>query len=178
MPKKAAVASPGPAAKTNKKNRAAENKNAKPNATTRTDAKTKTVAPGSQDDAFPIVGIGASAGGFEAVTQLLKNLPPDIGMAFVVVQHLHPAGHSELANLLVRSSALPVEQIRDKTRVEPGHVYVIPPNFDVLLDDRRLRLRKRPSTERVHMPIDHFFQSLAEQERERAIAIVLSGTGS
>ena len=127
---------------------------------------------------FPIVGIGASAGGFESISNLLKNLRPDTGLAFVVIQHLGPDSRSTLANLLAKMTLMPVLEIRDRIPVEPNRVYVLTPNYDVLLEDRMLRLVRRPSSERVHMPIDHFFQSLAEQEKDRAIGVVLSGSGT
>ena len=129
-------------------------------------------------NSFPVVGIGASAGGFESISTLLKNLRPDTGLAFVIIQHLGPESHSTLANLLAKTTSMPVLEIRDGMPVEPNHVYVLTPNFDVILENRMLHLVRRPSSERVHMPIDHFFQSLAEQEKERAIGVVLSGTGS
>ena len=129
-------------------------------------------------DSFPIVGIGASAGGFESISNLLKNLRPDTGLAFVVIQHLGPDSRSTLANLLAKMTLMPVLEIRDRIPVEPNRVYVLTPNYDVLLEDRMLRLVRRPSSERVHMPIDHFFQSLAEQEKDRAIGVVLSGSGT
>jgi two-component system CheB/CheR fusion protein len=131
-----------------------------------------------ESDSFPVVGIGASAGGFESISNLLKNLRPDTGLALVIIQHLGPASQSALANLLVKTTRMPVLEIRDGIPVEPNHVYVLTPNYDVLLANRRLRLVRRPSSERVQMPIDHFFQSLAEQEKERAIGVVLSGTGT
>ena len=129
-------------------------------------------------NSFPVVGIGASAGGFESISTFLKNLRPDTGLAFVIIQHLGPESHSTLANLLVKTTSMPVLNIHDAMPVERNHVYVLTPNFDVVLENRMLRLVRRPSSERVHMPIDHFFQSLAEQEKERAIGVVLSGTGS
>jgi two-component system, chemotaxis family, CheB/CheR fusion protein len=129
-------------------------------------------------DSFPVVGIGASAGGLESISNLLKNLQPDTGLAFVIIQHLGPASHSALANLLVKTTPMSVLEIRDRMRVQPNHVYVLTPNYDVLLENRRLRLVRRPSSERVHMPIDHFFQSLAEQEKGGAIGVVLSGSGT
>ena len=129
-------------------------------------------------DSFPMVGIGASAGGFESISNLLKNLRPDTGLAFVVIQHLGPDSRSTLANLLAKMTLMPVLEIRDRIPVEPNRVYVLTPNYDVLLEDRMLRLVRRPSSERVHMPIDHFFQSLAEQEKDRAIGVVLSGSGT
>jgi two-component system, chemotaxis family, CheB/CheR fusion protein len=129
-------------------------------------------------NSFPVVGIGASAGGFESISTLLKNLRPDTGLAFVIIQHLGPESHSTLANLLLKTTSMPVLDIRDGMPIDPNHVYVLTPNFDVVVENRKLRLVRRPSSERVHMPIDHFFQSLAEQEKERAIGVVLSGTGS
>ena len=129
-------------------------------------------------DSFPIVGIGASAGGLESISTLLKNLPADTGLAFVIIQHLGPASQSALASLLVKTTSMPVLELADGMPVAPNHVYVLTPNFDVILENRKLRLVRRPSSERVHMPIDHFFQSLAEQEKERAIGVVLSGTGT
>jgi chemotaxis response regulator CheB len=129
-------------------------------------------------DSFPIVGIGASAGGFESISNLLKNLQPDTGLAFVIIQHLGPASHSALANLLVKTTPMPVLEIRDRISIEPNHVYVLTPNYDVILEDRMLRLVRRPVAERLHMPIDHFFQSLAAQEKERAVGVVLSGSGT
>jgi two-component system, chemotaxis family, CheB/CheR fusion protein len=129
-------------------------------------------------DSFPVVGIGASAGGFESISTLLKTLRPDTGLAFVIIQHLGADSHSALAHLLVKTTSMPVLEIRDRMAVESNHVYVLTPNYDVLLENRMLRLVRRPSSERVHMPIDHFFQSLAGQEKERAIGVVLSGTGT
>lgn len=127
---------------------------------------------------FPIVGIGASAGGFESVSVLLKSLRTDTGMSFVVIQHLGPNSQSQLARLLVRTTSMPVVEIQDYAPVEPNRVYVLPPNYDVVLEKRRLRLLRRPASERLHMPIDHFFESLAQEEKDRAVGVVLSGTGT
>src|SRR5678815_6083293 len=84
--------------------------------------------PFADGAACPIVGIGASAGGLEAFTELLKNLPMDTGMGFVLVQHLDPQHKSELAHLLARATTMPVEEITQKLVVQPNHVYIIPPN--------------------------------------------------
>ena len=89
-----------------------------------------TVAPGS--DGFPIVGVGASAGGLEAFTQLLKQLPADTGMAFVLIQHLDPTHTSFLREALAKATQMTVSQAEDGTRVEPNHVYVIPPDADIV----------------------------------------------
>ena len=127
---------------------------------------------------FAIVGIGASAGGLESISVLLRNLRTDTGMAFVIVQHLGPHLQSSLPILLEKTTAMPVVEVRDHLPVEPNHVYVLTPNYDVILEKRRLRLLRRPKSERLHLPIDHFLQSLATEEQDRAIGVVLSGTGS
>ena len=125
-----------------------------------------------------VVGIGASAGGLEAFTQLLAHLPPDTGMAYVLVQHLAPAHESLLAELLGRQATIPVTQVSDGMRVAPDHVYVIPPNTSMILADGRLRLTPREQSRHPPMPVDEFFRSLAEANGHRAIGAVLSGTGA
>ncbi len=125
-----------------------------------------------------IVGIGASAGGLEAFTQILGALPEDTGMAFVMVQHLEPGHDSILTKLLTKTTDIPVQEIRDRVRVEPNHVYVIPANADLSLRDGRLHIVGRKATAGHHLPIDHFFESLAETQGFRAIGVILSGTGS
>ena len=109
---------------------------------------------GSASEPFPVVGIGASAGGLEAFTKLLKHLPNDTGMAFVLVQHLDPTHQSALTEILSRATAMPVTEVRDGMRVEPNHVYVIPPNSNMAILHHRLSLmprrglRSRPSPTR------------------------------
>jgi two-component system CheB/CheR fusion protein len=127
---------------------------------------------------FSIVGVGASAGGLEAVSQLLEHLPCDGAMALVVVQHLAPAHESILAELLDHKSPLPVSEVTDGTPVEADHAYVIPPGFDMRLEGNLLRLTPRDQTQRPPMPIDGFFRSLAEVLGRRAIGVVLSGAAS
>ncbi|MDE2349007.1 MAG: PAS domain-containing protein [Gammaproteobacteria bacterium] len=127
---------------------------------------------------FCVVGIGASAGGFEATATLLAALPADCGLAIVVVQHLDPTHHSQATELLARRTALVVETARDGTSVEVNHVYTIPSDRDAHLEGGRLRLLRQPGKPQVHLPIDRFFRSLGEELRERAIGVVLSGTGS
>src|SRR5437870_2422377 len=95
-------------------------------------------APASESNGLPTVGIGASAGGLEALTSLLKALPPDTGLAFVVVQHLDPKHESLLTTLLARATRMPVREISDGMRVEPNHVYVIPANASLVLSRRVL----------------------------------------
>src|SRR6266849_3376652 len=125
---------------------------------------------------FPIVGVGASAGGLEAFTQLLKALGSETEMAYVLVQHLDPRHESALTELLAKATEMPVRQVTDATPVEPNHVYVIPPNVDMTISQGILRLTAR--TETHHMPIDRFLRSLAEDQRSNAIGIILSGTAS
>ncbi len=127
---------------------------------------------------FPVVGIGASAGGFEALMMLLKHMPVESGMAFVVVLHLDPRHKSKLTELVSRATTMTVREIKDDMLVEPNNIYVLPANLDVILSNKRLKLVRRPESERLHMPIDHFFQSLAVEQGSRAIGVVLSGTGS
>jgi two-component system CheB/CheR fusion protein len=132
----------------------------------------------SSRKSFPIVGIGASAGGLEALTQLLRFLPADTGMAFVLVQHLDPTHESALTALLSRQTAMEVREAKNNLRLEPNHVYVIPPNKLMLLRKRRLKLSPRADGHIDRMPVDYFFRSLAEEEDGKTIGIVLSGNGS
>ena len=127
---------------------------------------------------FPIVGIGASAGGLEAFTQLLRALPPDTGMAFVFVQHLDPTHETVLTNLLSKATKMPTSQVEDGTLVRPDHVYVIPPNHSLTISGGILRLGSRDKTHGRHLPIDTFLASLADDQGARAIGVILSGTGS
>ncbi len=131
-----------------------------------------------QANAFPIVGIGASAGGFEAFAEMLNVLPVDTGMAFVLIQHLDPTHESMLAHLLARKSKLPVSQVTDGMVVEPNHVYVIPPNAQMGIRNGTLELEKRAPAGERNMPIDHFFQSLAAYRKDGAIGVILSGTAT
>ncbi|HEY1817268.1 MAG TPA: chemotaxis protein CheB [Kofleriaceae bacterium] len=134
--------------------------------------------PTRDGNAFPIVGIGASAGGLEAIEAFLKAVPEHSGLAFVVVQHLDPTQKGMLVELLQRSTAMPVLQAKNEQRVEPEHVYVIPPNKDISLARGALRLQALTRRRGLNLPIDFFFRSLAEDQRERAIGVVLSGMGS
>ncbi len=128
--------------------------------------------------AFPVVGIGASAGGLEALEQFLKKVPRQSGMAYVVVQHLDPTHKGMLVELLGRVSAIPVLQARDRMPVEPDHVYVIPPNRDLSLLHGELHLVPQASPRGLNLPIDFFFRSLAEDQQEASIGVILSGMGS
>lgn len=127
---------------------------------------------------FPVVGIGASAGGLEAFTRLLKHLPVDTGMTFVLVQHLDPVRESVLTKLLSKATTMPVREVTNNTRVQPNQVYIIPPNTSLTIAKGILKLQPRKKTDGVHRPIDHFFHSLAEDQHERAISVILSGAAS
>lgn len=125
-----------------------------------------------------VVGVGASAGGLEAFTQLLQHLQPDTGLGFVLVQHLDPHHDSALPQILARATSMPVREAADNLRVEPNHVYVIP--HDAHLSIARGVLKIRPRTGNRHLPraIDSFFEALALDQGERAIGVILSGTAS
>ena len=127
---------------------------------------------------FPIVAIGASAGGLEAFTVLLHALPTDTGMAFVVIQHLSPTHESMLPEILTRATSMPVAQVLDDTPVQPDHVYVIPPGKNLVFADGELRLSPRTEIRGVQRPIDHFMRALAEEHGHKAIGVVLSGTAN
>jgi two-component system CheB/CheR fusion protein len=125
-----------------------------------------------------IVGIGASAGGLDAMSHLLRHLPPNTGMAYVLVQHLDPGHDSHLVQLLRKVARMPVLEASDNLPVQADHVYVIPPNARLSLHQGMLRVEPRAEERGHHTPIDFFFHSLAEDQGNRAIGVVLSGTGS
>ncbi len=127
---------------------------------------------------FPIVGIGASAGGFEAFRELMQALPNDTGMAFVLVQHLDPGHESMLTRLLSKATPMPVSEVQDGMEVEPNHVYVIPPNTTMTIREGVLHLMARAKPTTRHMPVDSFLRSLAEDQGSSAIGVILSGTAS
>jgi two-component system CheB/CheR fusion protein len=131
-----------------------------------------------QNKSFPIAGIGASAGGLEAFRQLLEHLPTDTGMAFVLVQHLDPKHESILTELLSRSTRMRVSEVREGMAVEPNHIYVIPSNSNMAIVDGVLRLSPREEGRARRRPIDYFLRTLAEDQGNRAIGIILSGTAS
>jgi two-component system CheB/CheR fusion protein len=127
---------------------------------------------------FPIVGIGASAGGLDAFEHFFTNMPSDTGMAFVLVQHLDPSHKSILSDLIRRYTAMKVVEVQDAMEVEPNTVYVIPPNRYLGILNGKLLLIKPVPLPAIRTPIDFFFRSLAKDRREKAICIVLSGTGT
>ena len=132
----------------------------------------------SQNKQFPVVGIGASAGGLEAFRQLLEHLPIDTGMAFILVQHFDPAHESILTELLSRATKMPVSEVMEGMAVEPDHVYVIPRNANMAIKQGILRLAPREETRGQNRPIDYFLRSLAEEQSNRAIGVILSGAVS
>jgi two-component system CheB/CheR fusion protein len=132
----------------------------------------------SEMTGFPIVGIGASAGGLEAIQKFFTNMPSDSGMAFVVVQHLDPTHESMLSELVSKHTQMEVSQVRDGQDVEKDKVYIIPPNYDMALMHGKLHLMRPNAPRGMRLPIDYFFRSLAQDQRERSICIVLSGTGT
>ncbi len=134
--------------------------------------------PGIDRLPFPVVGIGASAGGLEACTALLKELPADTVVAVVVVQHLDPHRKSLLRELLSRVTKMPVTEVEEGIALEPRHVYVIPPDRDVTVRQGVLHLSSRQQSGGKHLPIDRLLASLGEDQKSGAIGIILSGTGA
>ena len=137
-------------------------------------------APPSQQESllFPIVGIGASAGGLEALEQFLRHVPENSGIAFVIVQHLDPTHKGMMAELLQRTTRMEVFQVRDRMRVNPNCVYVIPPNKDMSILHGVLHLFVPKALRGLRLPIDYFLRSLADDLHERSIGVILSGMGS
>lgn len=130
------------------------------------------------DNLFPVVGVGASAGGLDAFKRLIKAIPPNAGVAYILVQHLEPSHDSMLVEILQKITSIPVQEITNNVRVEPNRVYVIPSNKLLTANDGRLELSPRPPKGEKNMPIDLFFTSLAEVHQSHAIGVVLSGTAT
>lgn len=127
---------------------------------------------------FPIVGIGASAGGLEAASALFKELASDLGVAYILVLHLDPVRESAVTEILSRITRMPVVQVTDGTRVAPDRIYVIPPNYEMTIADRILYLHTRKERRSANTTIDTFLRSLAATHGSDAIGVVLSGTAS
>ncbi|HEY1957153.1 MAG TPA: chemotaxis protein CheB [Polyangiaceae bacterium] len=132
------------------------------------------------NEAIPtfVVGVGASAGGLEALEAFFQAVPLDTGMAFVVVQHLSPDFKSVMSDLLGRQTALPIALVEDGMRVEPNHIYLIPPKKEMIIAEGRLLLSERDRQHELSLPIDVFLRSLAQDCGPRAVAVILSGSGS
>jgi two-component system, chemotaxis family, CheB/CheR fusion protein len=129
-------------------------------------------------DGFYIVGIGASAGGLDAIEKFLKNMPEDSGMSFVLVPHLDPRHKSMMVDLLKRYTKMDIFQARENVKVKQNAIYIIPPDREMVIRDGRLRLFEISRQKGLRHPIDAFFRSLAEDQGEFAVGVVLSGTGT
>src|SRR5438034_4484056 len=127
---------------------------------------------------IPIVAIGASSGGLDAFIQLLRALPADTGLAFVLIQHLDPTHPSMLVDILSRATGMPVDEAGNHMRVEANHVYVIPPGVTMSMAEGMVQLSPRTEPRGHHRPIDHFLRSLAEDQGHRAIGVILSGSAT
>lgn len=125
-----------------------------------------------------IIGIGASAGGLQALEEFFGNAPPNSGLAYIVVQHLSPHYKSVMNELLSKFTQMPIVTIQDGTVLEANHIYLLPPRQDLTLTDYTLHLKEASNERGINLSIDSFFESLAEQHKERAVAVILSGTGS
>src|SRR5262245_6163694 len=126
----------------------------------------------------PVVGMGASAGGLEAFQKFFTAMPADSGMAFILVQHLDPRHDTMMPELLGKHSEMPVQQVRDETPVESNHVYVIPSNATLTIEGGILRVKTPADTENRRTPIDTLFRSLAQDQADNAVCILLSGSGT
>ncbi len=134
--------------------------------------------PGNVGDGFMVVGLGASAGGIRALKEFFEHVPEGGGMAYVVILHLSPDHDSRLAEVLQQSTRMPVTQVTESVRIKPDHVYVIPPNRSLSMQDCSLVLSDVTGVEERRAPVDIFFRTLAESHGARAACVVLSGTGA
>src|SRR6266567_4346074 len=132
---------------------------------------------GTAHDNFPVVGLGASAGGLDAARRLFAALPPDSGMAFILIQHLDPTHASMMVDLLAGHTPMKVQQAADGMPLEREHVYLIPPGAYLSIRGGALRLSEPRERHGARLPFDFFLRSLAEELGERAICVILSGTG-
>jgi two-component system, chemotaxis family, CheB/CheR fusion protein len=131
-----------------------------------------------QCESLYIVGIGASAGGLESLEQMFRHMPPDSGMAFVVIQHLSPDFKSFMDELLSRQTDIPVCRAEHEMEVQANHIYLIPPRKEMIISGGKLLLTDKDPKQSLTLPIDHFFRSLAQEAGSCAMAVVLSGSGS
>lgn len=134
--------------------------------------------PETARDVFPIVGVGASAGGLEALEQFFGQVPADSGLAWIVIQHLDPTHSSLLPELLQRKTSLPVMVASDQTSIQRDHIYVIPPDRELSILDGKLRVRQPTVARGLRLPIDVLFRSLAEERGAASVGVLLSGMGS
>jgi two-component system CheB/CheR fusion protein len=138
----------------------------------------KTKAGPKQVNDFPIVGLGASAGGLEALETFFSHMPSDSGIAFVIIQHLSPRYKSIMASLLAKDTKMKILEITDGTKIEPNHVYLNPPDKNVMIINNALQLMEPVKTGGINLPIDSFFKSMAVEMGEKAICVILSGTAT
>ena len=132
----------------------------------------------AMENDFFVVGIGASAGGLEALEEFFSNTPEDSGMAYIVIQHLSPDFDSVMDQLLARKTNLPIRLITNGMKIRPDSIYILPPKKEAILASGSLLLADRADNEALSFPIDHFFRSLAQDAGQRAVGVVLSGTGT
>lgn len=132
--------------------------------------------PGKNE--FLIVGMGASAGGIQSLKEFFMHVPADSGMAYVVILHLSPDHDSKLAEILQSVTKIPVTQVKEKTHIKPNHVYVVPPNQHLTMNDGSIIVSPNTQVEERRAPVDIFFRTLADEHGPRAICVVLSGTGA
>ncbi|MCF4102734.1 ATP-binding protein [Gillisia sp. M10.2A] len=144
------------------------------------DSQQEELAAGSEKltNSSRIIAVGASAGGLEALKSFFQNIPEDDNNTYVVIQHLSPDYRSMMGELLEKSTPLPIEKIVDEMEILPGRIYLIPPVNNLVIENGRLHLLEKPKNQKLNLPIDMFMESLAEYIGEKAIAIILSGTGS
>lgn len=144
----------------------------------KTAAKPKANRAARVEAQFPIVAIGASAGGLEALEEFLSATPENCDIAFVVIQHLDPHHKGMLPELLQNTTSMPDVQVKDRMSLQPNRVYVIPPNKDLSILHGILHLLKPTKTKGLHLPIDYFFRSLAQDQHAKSIGVILSAMGS
>ena len=125
-----------------------------------------------------LIAVGASAGGLEALKAFFSNLPDNDQNSYIVIQHLSPDYKSMMGELLAKTAKLPIEQITDNSEVEPSKIYLIPPVNNLTIENGILHLSEKPKNQKLNLPIDLFLDSLADYKKDRAIAVILSGTGS
>jgi two-component system CheB/CheR fusion protein len=140
--------------------------------------KKKSITKKVKEEFFTVVAIGASSGGLEAITSLLKNLPGNTGMAYIYVQHLSPDHKSLLTPLLSKATKMKVQEVEDMEKMAPNNVYVIPHNKEIEVTDGHIKLIPRPKNKPTNLSIDVLFSSLAQTHKENVIGIILSGNGS
>ena len=125
-----------------------------------------------------IIAVGASAGGLEALKAFFENIPETDKNAYVVIQHLSPDYKSMMGELLKKNTNLPIREVKDGKKIKQGHIYLIPPANNLIFKNNKLHLTNKPTGQSLNLPIDIFFESLAKQKKEKAIGVILSGTGS